>query len=34
MQFVTSTPERLAAKMREDYDQYGRLIKAAGIKGE
>ncbi len=34
MEVVTTTPEQLAVRLREDYAKYGRLIKAAGIKGE
>jgi tripartite-type tricarboxylate transporter receptor subunit TctC len=32
--FMPNTPEQFAAKVREDYDNVGRLIKAAGIKPE
>ena len=32
--FIPNTPEQFAAKVREDYENTGRLIKAAGIKAE
>ena len=32
--FIPNTAEQFAAKVREDYENVGRLIKAAGIKAE
>ena len=32
--FIPNTPEQFAARVREDYDNVGRIIKAAGIKAE
>ncbi len=34
MAIVTSTPDQFAARLRDDYEKYGRLIRAAGIKPE
>ena len=34
MEMVTTTPEQFAARMREDYTYYSRLVKAAGIQRE
>lgn len=34
MEVVPNTPEQFAARIRADYEKYGRLIKAAGIKPE
>jgi tripartite-type tricarboxylate transporter receptor subunit TctC len=32
MEIVPSTPEQFAARLRSDYDRYGKLIRGAGIK--
>jgi tripartite-type tricarboxylate transporter receptor subunit TctC len=34
VEFVPNTPDQFAAKMRDDYEKTGALIKAAGIKPE
>jgi tripartite-type tricarboxylate transporter receptor subunit TctC len=34
VEIVASSPEQFAAKIRADYEKYGRLIRAAGIKPE
>lgn len=34
VEFIPNTPEQFAAKVRDDYEKTGRLIKAAGIKLE
>jgi tripartite-type tricarboxylate transporter receptor subunit TctC len=31
---VTSSPQALAQLIRADYERWGKIIKAAGIKGE
>jgi tripartite-type tricarboxylate transporter receptor subunit TctC len=32
MEVVTNTPEQFAAKVRSEYERYGKLVRAAGIK--
>jgi len=34
MEVVTGTPEQFAQRMRADYEKYGRIVKAVGIKPE
>jgi tripartite-type tricarboxylate transporter receptor subunit TctC len=34
MQVVTNTPEQFARRLREDYEKYGRVVKAVGIAPE
>lgn len=34
MQAVTNTPEQFARRLREDYEKYGRVVKAVGIAPE
>jgi tripartite-type tricarboxylate transporter receptor subunit TctC len=34
MQVVTNTPEQFARRLREDYEKYGRVVKAVGIARE
>jgi tripartite-type tricarboxylate transporter receptor subunit TctC len=34
VEIVASSPEQFAAKIRADFEKYGRLIRAAGIKPE
>ena len=34
MEIATDTPAQFAARVRDDYEKYGKLIKAAGIKPE
>jgi tripartite-type tricarboxylate transporter receptor subunit TctC len=34
MEVVINTPEQFAQRMRADYEKYGRIVKAVGIKPE
>jgi hypothetical protein len=34
MEVVITTPEQFAQRMRADYEKYGRIVKAVGIKPE